>query len=251
MENAPINPDSGTVEFPPASVAWSPVAGLMMMLLFLVVQVFIAMLDLPFAAGNQLGVQVAASNVVMLVIIFGCLLWWTGGTRRARLTIGLRWPGLKKLLLGPLKPLLIGVPVLIIWAVLQGLVLQHFDIRPPRQRVVQWLQEQAAGGIDLRVAFFIFLAVVVAPLTEELVFRGIVYLPMRERYGPLRAAIVVSLIFAGIHAYWAGLGHLFILALIFTWLMESTRTMLWPIMAHGVHNGAMVVLMLLAGSQTG
>ncbi|MFW6456757.1 MAG: CPBP family intramembrane glutamic endopeptidase, partial [Planctomycetota bacterium] len=145
--------------------------------------------------------------------------------------------------------LVIGLPILLLWIIGQGLVLHYLDIEPPAQPIARWLHQQAQQGLNFRLVFLIFLAVVAAPVTEELLFRGMIYLPLRKLTGTLKASIGVSLIFAGVHGYAAGLGHLFILAMILAWLVETTETMILPIVVHGIHNGTMIALMFLFGGE--
>jgi hypothetical protein len=220
------------------------------MLAFIVIQSLLAVADPPYVAPcDRLGVQVGLGSALILIVTWAFVRVRAKDARDAAEAVGLRLPGLKRGLMGALKPVLIGIPLLVGVMYAQGVVLYYFQYEPPPQPIVEWLQRQTAGGVGARVLAFIFLAVVAAPVTEELIFRGVLYLPMRQRYGPVTASIVVSLIFAAIHGYLAGVAPLFVLALIFTWLLEKTGTLFWPILAHAVYNGTMVVIMLLLGGQ--
>lgn len=236
--------------FPDTEVPWSPGAGLMVMLGFILIQSVLAILDLPYVTPrDRLGVQVGLSNALILIFVYGFLRWQAGGAQDAARALGLRLPRLRRAVLGAAKPLLIGVPVLVGAMYAQSILMHYLQYDPPQQPIVLWLRRQAAGGVNARVLAFIFLAVVAAPLTEEVIFRGVLYLPLRGRYGPVAAAVLVSLIFASIHGYLAGVLPLFILALIFTWLLEKTGTLLWPILAHAAYNGTMVLIMLMLNGQ--
>ena len=82
-------------------------------------------------------------------------------------------------------------------------------------------------------------AVVVAPILEEMIFRGLVQSALRSLLGPWATVIVASTLFAALHygaADWVTLPGLLVLALILGWLYERTGS-LWPgIIAHAGFN---------------
>lgn len=100
-------------------------------------------------------------------------------------------------------------------------------------------------------------------VAEETLFRGLLtgYLStkIRKRYSiggtslPA-AAVVVAVIFAGLHwksfltdplhAALAQQLYAFAWALIYTWLMERSKSLLAPIVAHGIGNGVEVGLVI-------
>ncbi len=217
-----------------------------MLLVFMLWQVALSISGLPSVISrNRIAAQMMLGNLGLFLFVWIFVRSRTDSAQEGLSALQLRWPGAERFFLGAVKPLFIGIPVLIGFVLLQGLILQHFGIRPPQQPIARWFARQASAGLTPQVCFLIFLAVVAAPVTEELLFRGVIYLPMRGAYGPLWGAIIVSAIFACVHGYLAGIGHLFILAMILVWLMEETKTMLWPILLHGLHNAGMIALMVL------
>jgi membrane protease YdiL (CAAX protease family) len=114
----------------------------------------------------------------------------------------------------------------------------------PQQPLSRMVME--AEGWQL-IAGAVVAAVVLAPLAEELLFRSVLYLPLRARLGPLAAAAVVGLLFSGFHAYLPGIAHLFILSLVFTALFERTGSLWVPIAAHALYNGLRLVLLRMGG----
>jgi membrane protease YdiL (CAAX protease family) len=76
-----------------------------------------------------------------------------------------------------------------------------------------------------------------APLVEELVFRGLLYGWVAGRWGTVAAWIVSSLAFAAAHVEPAHIILVLPLALWFGWLRRRTDS-LWPsLVAHMVNNG--------------
>ncbi len=96
-------------------------------------------------------------------------------------------------------------------------------------------------------------AVLVAPVVEEVVFRGVLLasvwkaLPARSARWTTLGNIVVSLIFAGMHAaQWPAPIPLFALSLVLGELYRRTGSLLPPIVAHACFNGLSALALLFA-----
>lgn len=86
--------------------------------------------------------------------------------------------------------------------------------------------------------------VVVAPLTEELVFRGILVRGLAIRYGARRGIVFGALIFALAHLYPAKLPGVFAGGLMLGWLVLRTGSV-WPgVFAHMLNNGIAFLAMV-------
>ncbi len=110
----------------------------------------------------------------------------------------------------------------------------------PLQRISRAiLESDSSFGVLCAVT----VAVIVAPVVEELLFRGLLYLPLRSRTGILPAAVLVAGIFALFHSYPWGLPDLVLLSLIFTGLFEASGSLLVPMAAHGLFNGLSILLL--------
>ena len=89
-------------------------------------------------------------------------------------------------------------------------------------------------------------AVVVAPLVEELFFRGALYGWLRTRFGALASILVSSMIFAVVHPQGAmGLVPLTCIGMMLAFAREWRDSLVTPILAHACVNG---VTLLLASS---
>jgi hypothetical protein len=69
--------------------------------------------------------------------------------------------------------------------------------------------------------------IVVAPVVEELFFRGFVFAGLRERYGWVTAALVSSALFAAIHLQPLAIPPVFIMGTIFAILYQRSGS-IWP-----------------------
>ena len=139
-----------------------------------------------------------------------------------------------------------GVAAFIVLLLALGLVFQVIGFDPPEQ---QALQDVVEGGVDALLA--ITMAVLLAPVLEELVFRGALHQGLRHRAGFWPAALMSSGVFAAVHlevvmSSPVFLVQLFLLGVLFAWLLERTGNLAAPILAHLVFNAISMGLALLA-----
>lgn len=101
------------------------------------------------------------------------------------------------------------------------------------------------GGIGgLLIA--LFLGGVVAPLAEEVLFRGFVYTGLRSAWGVGWALVISSLIFAVIHGFAGVIPPIFVMAIILALTYEYTGS-LWPAVAvHAAVNSFSFIASYLA-----
>lgn len=139
-----------------------------------------------------------------------------------------------------------GVGGFLVLMVGLGLLFQALGVDPPEQ---QALQDAVGGGMDALLA--VVLAVVLAPVVEELVFRGALHQGLRHRMGFVPAALLSSAIFAVVHVEVVVsspifLVQLFLLGVLFAWLVERTGNLVAAVVAHLVFNGISMGLAVLA-----
>lgn len=87
-------------------------------------------------------------------------------------------------------------------------------------------------------------AVVLAPLWEELVFRGFLLSALaKTRLGFWPAAVISSVLWTGLHAgySWPGLVSVFLAGLGLSWIMQRTGSMKAVVVAHAVINAFAVI----------
>ncbi len=113
--------------------------------------------------------------------------------------------------------------------------IQSVDLHPQAQQLVQTLQQTQT--LDQRL-FFALVAIVFAPVIEEVVFRGILYPAIKQRGHPQLALWGTSLFFALTHANMATFIPLTFLALVLVFLYERAGSLLAPILAHSLFNTA-------------
>jgi uncharacterized protein len=139
----------------------------------------------------------------------------------------------------------VGIAVLIllvVWSLqyLSFLALTKLGCPPEDQVAVALITGAKSWWLRIYLAVF---AVVLAPVAEEFIFRGLLYPFVKQLGSPRYALFGVSALFALIHLDLGTLLPLFVLALALTWLYERTDNLLVPITAHSLFNAANLVLL--------
>jgi membrane protease YdiL (CAAX protease family) len=123
------------------------------------------------------------------------------------------------------------------------LFLHEAGIGIEEQEVVSLVREKFKGGDPLYIASATFLAVVMAPIVEEIVFRGLLFGWLRERWGTVAGAVISSLAFAAIHASLTALVALFLVALLLCAIYTRTRSLYPCMLYHAMLNGQTLLLL--------
>jgi membrane protease YdiL (CAAX protease family) len=125
--------------------------------------------------------------------------------------------------------------------------LPHFKMEPKEQLSIHALRVSMSWGGRLT---FGATAILLVPVTEEMLFRGILY-PAIKQFGYPRLALWgTALLFAAVHTNLVTFVPLAALALVLTLLYERTDNLLAPIAAHVLFNGVNFVRLLML-QQTG
>lgn len=106
--------------------------------------------------------------------------------------------------------------------------------------------QAAARAIERVEPWLVVIALVVlAPIAEEIFFRGVAFNALRREAGRRWAYVGSALLFAVIHLDIVVLVPLFLLGLALAWVYERTNSLLAPIALHATVNAISVVLALL------
>jgi CAAX protease family protein len=144
--------------------------------------------------------------------------------RAALPALGFRRAGWRPIVFGTVGALVVSVAVTQIGIEPQGI-----------KQAMEVAREPAMFAASLAVMAGL------APLVEELIFRGLLYGWLAGRWGTVAAWIVSSLAFAAAHVEPAHVILVLPLGLFFGWLRRRTDS-LWPsLAAHMVNNGLAVV----------
>ncbi len=146
----------------------------------------------------------------------------------------------------PVRLVLIGIGVGFLSLLLNGLIssqLQSLFERPDQAALFPLFPGDYLGQVLLMLG-----AAVLAPIGEEILFRGYVFNALRltfanRRWGIPLAYGVSALLFASVHSLsvsrglFALLVPLFVIGLLLAWTMHRTKSLLPCIIAHAINNG--------------
>ena len=163
----------------------------------------------------------------------------------AVIIIGVAWSRAsirETLYLRGFSPVLV-LPMLVM---MLGLIVVVSEIDNVLQRflpIPDWFLEMLAElglGEGFAIGTFIVL-VIVAPLTEEPLFRGILLRGFTRNYGTWIGVLGTAFLFGAIHLNpWQFVGA-FILGIVFAWWTLQTRSILPALLGHALNNGMVIV----------
>jgi membrane protease YdiL (CAAX protease family) len=158
-----------------------------------------------------------------------------------REAFGFRDPKLKRALLTAIGFIVVVLPVVLLLQATSIHTLEKLGWPSEDQAAVKLLTDAKSVWTTIYLGVF---AVLIAPVAEEFIFRGMLF-PFVKRLGwPKLAWCGTSFLFALIHLNAPTFVPLFVFALALTWLYEKTDNLLAPITAHALFNAANLVMLL-------
>jgi uncharacterized protein len=221
------------------------------------VGVFFGWLFVTFLIGVALGAQPSRGPWVMVLLLFApplvlavmtVLLARELGADGVRQLVGFKRPSVSDVGAG----LLYGVGGALVITFVVGFLLQalvhalHMSIPPVQQSL-----HRLATGSTAPLA--ILLIVAVAPIAEELFFRGMLFQAFERRFGVWPSAAASAAIFGAVHLEPNLIASVIILVPIFlfgielAFIFRRRGTIVTPIVAHMLFNG-LGVLLIRAGT---
>ncbi|HMP74808.1 MAG TPA: CPBP family intramembrane metalloprotease [Kiritimatiellia bacterium] len=137
--------------------------------------------------------------------------------------------------------LLGALPALLVLTLLFHLVLHLLGHQPSLQEVAFAIADEPQRWMRI---YFVVLAVGLAPLFEEVLFRGLLLPVMARRYGTWTAMLVTSFLFAIIHGHLPSFATLFALSLALGVGYILSGSVLVPIVMHASFNAITTAILL-------
>ena len=202
----------------------------------------VSSLQASASADRELAVSDLVVNIAFQIFIAAMVMIYMARRTAIADWLGLRWSAWPKMfLVGPAS--VIGM-----WLVFGVLEASGY---------MRWMQSLGAETVQESVKLLRttedpavlglmgFAAVVVAPLCEELLFRGYLYPVAKKFTGPWLAACSSGLFFAAAHGNLTALLPLFLFGLLLVWIYEKTGSLWAPIAVHFCFNSATVIVQIL------
>lgn len=173
----------------------------------------------------EVGLLLAVGELVLLIPV-----WWLA-IRKYDLTwrqVGLRRFNSESLAAG------CGLMILSwFFNLAYSLVLAKFDLRMQPDFSVLFANTTGVGWIFVAGAL-------VAPIVEEIIFRGFIFAGLRDSYGWKKAALISSILFSLIHMQPAAILPIFLLGFIFAYLYHRYDS-IWPAILMHVSTNAIAL----------
>jgi len=195
--------------------------------------------------------NIIIANVVFISATLLILLWpvfWGQPVFAVRQAYGIYFDSVK----GFLKNIIIAPTfylgswiVFITALVLYGLLLEHLHIQVEKgaHPIVPLLLSSKDSSTPLLIAL---LATVIAPLIEEIMFRGALYSGLRGYMNAPISIVLSALLFASIHPQGAiGMLPLTFIGIFLAFLREWRGSLVTPIIAHACVNGGTLIMVTL------
>ena len=138
-------------------------------------------------------------------------------------------------------PVMILSGVVLVFAA--GVVIEPVTMLFPARYLDLVNQSIGLGG------WAILTTVVLAPILEEILFRGLILDPVREKSGATRAVLISALLFGIIHIIPQQVVNAFVIGIILGFLYVRTGSLVNVIFIHAVNNGLAYVQMELFGDE--
>ena len=186
--------------------------------------------------------QLQFLQMIVLVVFFqGAALVWIAvflhqSNISWRAAFGLRPPSRARAVAAGLA---VGVMVLPIVWLLQWIsegVMEWLKFKPVAQAVVTELQSPSLSLVE-KILFGV-LTILLVPVAEEALFRGILYPAIKQSGHPRWALWGTSVLFGILHFNMATLAPLVFLAVLLAFLYDSSDSLLTPIATHSMFNAA-------------
>lgn len=154
----------------------------------------------------------------------------------AKNRVSLKMIGLHKL--PTWTELLLAPAGFVIYVILLSVVIMAVQYAFPGFDVSQ-VQTTGFENISVKYQYYIafIVLVVLAPVAEEVLFRGYLFSKLRVKYSFWLTALVVSVTFGAIHGAWNVGIDTFVLSLMLCLLREQTGKIWAPVLLHMLKNG--------------
>jgi membrane protease YdiL (CAAX protease family) len=196
--------------------------------------------DAPGASGGATGLQIIYGALQFALPVAAILAFL--------IARGISLPvifGLKRVSLWRAIGIAAGLIMLLIplFMLVTTIAYQFLDGHAEPQEMVKIYQKAAKTGKSEILWQVMVAAVVIAPITEEILFRGYFYAVLKRIAGPMPAALGISLLFGAIHNNALGFSGLTLLALGLTLAYEWSGSLLVSIFMHAWFNATSLFVM--------
>ena len=197
--------------------------------------------SLGVAASSSAGAKVTSGSAIALVVVSLVVYGWQTA---AAWFFSVRIAGRRLSAWGfrlPTRAYFWTIPLALAFVYVVSFY-YDYKVRPKPQDIIGEFPHSGLG-----IALFVILAVIMAPLFEEVFFRGFLFRAFASSWGWVPGAIVSASVFGIAHAQIDVFVPLFALGLMLAWVYKRTGSLWTSISLHALFNGISVVAWALTG----
>ncbi|ODA39013.1 type II CAAX endopeptidase family protein [Desulfosporosinus sp. BG] len=229
------------LRIPPRQPIWNIWQGLFLIALVTLIEFPLGWLETPKDLDSLHGilnfVGVGLGDVLIYFVVIGIFLRLI---RRPFSDLGFVKPLKRYVILG----FVVGAVLFVVIGFLGSILTQLLGVPAPQSFAV------AVKGVNYQWEFFLLTALggIVAPIKEEMLFRGLIYPPLRQTLGKAKGMLLTGMFFATLHFDIVRFLPLFIGGVVLTWVYQRSSS-IWPsIIAHGTWNTLMAIALWIQHS---
>ena len=229
------------LRIPPRRPVWNIWQGLFLIALVTLIEYPLGWLETPENLDSLHGILNFIGVGLGDVLIYFIVIWiFMRLIRRPFSDLGFVKPLKRYVVLG----FVVGVLLFVGIGLLGNVLTQLLGIPAPQSFAV------AVKGVNYKWEFVLLIVLggVVAPIKEEMLFRGLMYPPLRQVLGKGKGMLLTGLFFAMLHLDIVRFLPLFIGGVVLTWVYQRSSS-IWPtIVAHGTWNSLMAIALWIQRS---
>ncbi len=202
-----------------------------------------------YVAGKDFMQNVGENNVIIILSVFVnsltslyiiymvCVEY-----KQPLISIGLTLVNWRKNVAEGIKKYVIALPFFALAGFLTDYVSKQFGAMPQQQEIAKRvLHEQSVEALVFMVVF----GVVIAPVIEELLFRGFLQTALNRYLGKWGAILLSSCFFAIVHMNIYVFLQIFLLGILLAYVFQKTGSLISTMTIHAIHNGSTFALLLM------
>lgn len=188
--------------------------------------------------------QVAAADLIISIALYTVLLGGTYYYVSYQHQAPIQSLGLKTENMGGGIIWGIGIGMLsLVGGISLGYFSRYIFGQPPARDIEYALYSYSKEPINWAYVFLVLIAAaILAPIFEEIFFRGFLYAGLRNKMGIQPALLINAAFFAFVHFEAIGFLPRFFVGYLLGLIYEQRRTLTAPIVAHAVYNASLIML---------
>ena len=198
----------------------------------IIMTIILMFICLSFLIPTKDSITFQMLSFCLFGLIISTLILWIN-YKKEKLSFGLSIKNLKYVIWTPLIYLITIILLLFVGLLNQYLLTNFFDIEIKPQDILERFKELENS---FEISIFVIGSAVIAPIYEELLFRGIIFPTLIQKTNFTIALVLSSLIFAVLHFHLSALLPLFVLSIILSITYLYTSTIWASISLHALFN---------------